>query len=174
MAQYDIIVADPPWKHLSNSDAAPGRNPRRHYPLMSDTELRLLNIPKASPSLMFLWTTVPMLARSMWIMRSWGFDYVSQMVWVKDKIGTGHWCRNRHEIVLIAKHGAFPCPSPAPFESSVIEAPRREHSRKPESLQDRIDEIWPDARRLEMFARRRRRGWDLWGNDLSHFPEGVE
>ena len=110
-----------------------------------------------------------MLARSMPILDAWGFKYVSSIVWVKSRIATGFWVRNRHEIVLVAKRGAFPCPKPAPFPDSVINAPQQEHSRKPEALQDRIDAVWPDHRKLEMFARRPRRGWELFGNQTDRF-----
>jgi len=168
---FDIIVTDPAWSFASNSKAKPGRNARRHYDCMSDAEIRLLRIPAKPAALMFMWTTAPMLVRSIGILHSWGFEYVSQIVWVKSRIATGFWVRNRHEIVLIAKRGAFPCPKPAPFSDSVIEAPQAEHSVKPEALQDRIDAVWPDADKLEMFARRTRPGWASWGNQRTERDE---
>lgn len=168
---FDIVVTDPPWAFASNSKAKPGRNAMRHYECLSDAELRLMRIPAKRDALMFMWTTAPMLRRSMIIGTAWGFDYVSNLVWIKDRIGTGFWARNRHEHVLILKRGAFPCPSPAPFEDSVIEGGQREHSRKPEDLQDRIDAIWPDLTKIEMFARRQRPGWTTWGNQTEKFNE---
>jgi len=117
-------------------------------------------------ALLFMWTTAPMLERSLPIMHHWGFKYVSQMVWVKSRTGTGFWVRNRHEIILIGKRGKFPCPSPAPFSDSVISAPTMKHSQKPEALQDRIDEVWPDMPKLELFARRPRPGWTTFGNQV--------
>ena len=167
MTEYDIIRADPAWRFASNSKAKPGRNAMRHYPCMKDSEIAALPVKDwaARDALLFMWTTAPMLARSMPILDAWGFKYVSQLVWVKSRIATGFWARNRHEIVLIAKRGKFPCPKPAPFPDSVIEAPTMRHSQKPEALQDRVDAVWPTARKLEMFARRDRAGWDLWGNE---------
>lgn len=171
MTGYQIIVADPPWRFSSNSERKPGRNAMRHYPCMRDDEIAALPVPdwSARDAMLFMWTTAPMLARSMPILGAWGFKYVSQLVWVKDRIGTGFWARNRHEIVLIGKRGKFSCPRPAPFADSVIIGQQREHSRKPDALQDQIDLAWPDARRLEMFARRQRAGWDAWGNDTERF-----
>ncbi|WP_069086725.1 MT-A70 family methyltransferase [Mameliella alba] len=168
---YSIIVADPPWRFSSNSKSRPGRNAIRHYPCMTDAEICALPVKDWSDSaaLLFMWTTAPMLARAMPVLPAWGFSYVSQIVWVKDRIGTGFWARNRHEIVLIGKRGKFPCPRPAPFSDSVITGQQREHSRKPDALQDQIDSAWPEARRLEMFARRQRAGWDAWGNDTKRF-----
>jgi N6-adenosine-specific RNA methylase IME4 len=173
---FDIILADPPWKFASNSAEKPGRNPRRHYPCMTDAEIMALPVSDwaAKSALLVMWTTVPMLERSMPVLRAWGFRYKSQLVWVKDKIGTGYWARNRHEIALIATRGRFPLPDRAPFPDSVIEAPRREHSRKPDALHHLIEAAWPDAKRLEMFAREQRRGWWSWGNDTSKFNEAVK
>lgn len=170
---YDIMVADPPWHFASNSREKPGRNALRHYPCMSDAEIAALPIPDMlkEDALLFLWTTAPMLDRSMKIAAKWGLRYVSQMVWVKDRIGTGFWVRNRHEIVLIYKRGRFPCPRPAPFEDSVITGQQREHSRKPDSLQDMIDAVWPGHAKIEMFARQTRLGWDNFGNEINKFDE---
>jgi N6-adenosine-specific RNA methylase IME4 len=136
---YDIVLADPPWRFSSNSKAKPGRNAMRHYACMKDAEIAAIPIPAAKDSLLFMWTTAPMLARSMPILDAWGFTYVSHLVWLKSRIGTGFWVRNRHEIVLIAKRGKFPCPRPAPFSDSVIASPSREHSRKPDQTYARIE-----------------------------------
>ncbi len=172
--KYDIIVIDPPWEFSSNSKARPGRNAMRHYPCLTDAELSALHIPAEKHALMFMWTTAPMIARSLPVMHSWGFKYVSQLVWIKSRIGTGFWARNRHEVCVIGKRGKFPCPKPAPFADSVINAPTREHSRKPEELQDRIDAVWPDASKIEMFARQARPGWASWGNETEKFNEVTQ
>lgn len=173
---YDIIVADPPWKFASNSKDKPGRNPMRHYDCMTDAAIKALPVIEwANPkALLFMWTTVPMLERSMSVPTAWGFKYVSSLIWNKRRIGTGHWVRNRHEIVIIAKRGKFPCPKPAPFLDSIFDDPRREHSRKPDSLQIRIDEVWPDHAKLEMFARQTRPGWDVWGNQTDKYEVAAE
>jgi N6-adenosine-specific RNA methylase IME4 len=165
--RYSIIVADPPWLFSSNSEAKPGRNARRHYPCMPDAEIKRLPVftKAANSAILFMWTTVPMLERSFPVLDAWGFKYKSQLVWVKSRTSTGFWVRNRHEIVLIATRGRFPCPDVAPFKDSVIDHPTMRHSEKPETLQDMIDEIWPRRRKLEMFARRQRPGWDVFGND---------
>lgn len=175
MSRYQIIVADPAWKFASNSKAKPGRNARRHYDCMTDAEICALPVKEwaEKDAMLFMWTTVPMLVRSLPVLPAWGFKYVSQVVWVKSRIATGYWARNRHEILIIAKRGKLPCPKPILFPDSVIEAPTREHSRKPEFFQDRIDEVWPHHTKLEMNARRPRDGWALWGNQTDHFAEDV-
>lgn len=169
LAGASIVVADPPWKFASNSAARPGRNAMRHYPCMTDKEIASLPVKDSvePEALLFLWTTAPMLARSIPILGAWGFRYITQLVWIKDRIGTGYWVRNRHELVLVAKRGKFPCPRSAPFADSVIDEKRGEHSEKPEALQDAIDATWPDARKVELFARRDRPGWTVWGNKVA-------
>lgn len=168
---FDIMVIDPPWRFSSNSADKPGRNAMRHYPCMSDAEIAALPIRQimARDSLLLMWVTAPMLERAMAIPPRWGFSYRSQLVWPKRKIGTGFWVRNRHEPVLLYRRGNFPCPRPAPFPDSIISGDQREHSRKPESLQDQIDRAWPDARKVEMFGRRERAGWSVIGNEVGKF-----
>ena len=170
-----VMVIDPPWAFSSNSVEKPGRNARRHYPCMSDDDIAALPVMEllAPNALVFVWTTAPMLERSMAVAQRWGrLRYVSQLVWVKSRIGTGFWVRNRHELVLIYRRGKFPCRRPAPFADSIIAGQQREHSRKPDGLQDRIDEVWPDLPKVEVFARQRRPGWEAIGNELDRFPAG--
>ena len=174
---FSIILADPPWRFSSNSDARPGRNPRRHYPCMTDAEIAALPVRgiAAPDALLLMWTTAPMLVRSLPILPAWGFRYVSQLVWVKHAIGTGFWVRNRHELILIATRGRFACPRPAPFGDSVIVANRREHSRKPDALHAMVEAVpaWAGLRKVELFARAPREGWMTWGNDAGRFTPRV-
>lgn len=166
---YDIIVADPPWHFKSNSKQRPGRNAMRHYACMELADIKALRPDAAPNALLYLWVTSPFLAEGMDVLSEWGFTYKSSLVWVKDRIGTGYWARNRHELVLIGRRGKFPLPPACPHADSVLSGGQREHSRKPEALQDQIDAAWPAARKLEMFARRPRLGWDVWGNETEKF-----
>lgn len=171
MQDHEIIVIDPPWKFSSNSKEKPGRNAMRHYPCMTDDEIRALPVRDWAEKncLMFMWVTAPMLRRAIDIPEAWGFKYVSELIWVKERIGTGFWVRNRHEPVLIYKRGKFPCPRPAPFNDSIISGQQREHSRKPDFLQDHIDQTWPEMSKLEVFSRQQRIGWTNWGNEVGKF-----
>ena len=171
MNKYQIVYADPAWKFASNSKGKPSRNPMRHYPCMTDAEISEIPVAEwtEKDALLLMWTTAPMLVRSLSILPAWKFKYVSQVVWVKDHIATGYWARNRHEILLICKRGKFPLPDQCPFPDSVITEPKREHSRKPDSIRNRIAEVWPDARKLEMNARIKVEGWDVWGNEVEKF-----
>lgn len=175
LGRFDVILADPPWAFASNSVQRPGRNVRTHYPTLSVAEICAMPVPQLAQrdALLLLWITVPHAHRTAEVCGAWGFAPVSQVVWVKSRIGLGHWARNRHELLVIAKRGDFPCPRPALFPDSVITAPTREHSRKPDLVHERVDARLFQARRIELFARQRRLGWVAWGNEVDRF-EGVE
>lgn len=168
---FEVILADPPWRFTSNSEARPGRNARRHYPTMPLVEIIAMPVRAiaAQDALLFLWVTVPFADRGPEVMRAWGFRYVSQVVWIKDRIGTGYWARNRHELLMIGTRGGFACPKPALFPDSVILGGQREHSRKPDVVQNLIDARLGHRRRLELFARARRPGWTAFGNEVGKF-----
>lgn len=176
---FDIILADPPWRFKSNSEAKPGRNAMGHYDCMELEEIEALPVKEiaAKDSLLLLWVTVPFLPYGLDVAKAWGFTYKSELMWAKDRVGTGFWARNRHEVVLICRRGSFPCRGKgenSPFPDSVIEGQQREHSRKPDQLHEWIDAVpqWKDrTARLEMFARESRPGWAAWGNETSKFDK---
>jgi N6-adenosine-specific RNA methylase IME4 len=127
--------------------------------------LPVLNL--ASPdAVLFMWTTAPHLRESFDVLVAWGFEYKTCVVWVKDKIGLGYFVRNQHELLLVATRGDMPSPSPANRPPSVIIAPRREHSRKPDEAYDFIERMYPELPKIELFARNARDGWRVWGNQV--------
>ena len=73
--------------------------------------------------MLFLWATVPMEWEAHEVLRAWGFEYRSQFVWLKDRVSTGFWCRNKHEILLIGTKGNPPAPAPGEQSASVLKAP---------------------------------------------------
>jgi N6-adenosine-specific RNA methylase IME4 len=102
------------------------------------------------------------------VMRGWGFAYKSNFVWVKDELGTGFWNRNRHELLLIGTRGRIPAPAPGTQWGSVIEAPRREHSRKPDAVFELIESYFPNLPKIELNRRGSPRpGWAAWGNETT-------
>lgn len=168
---YDIILADPPWKFTSNTKDRPGRNAMGHYDCMKLDDIAALPVRDlvGRDAMLFMWTTAPFAVLSQKVYEEWGFTYVSQLAWPKQRAGTGFWVRNQHEIVYVCKRGKFPCPKPAPFPTSLIPGAQRQHSRKPDWLHEQIDTVWPDARKLELFAREGRPGWTVWGNETGKF-----
>ncbi len=161
--KYDVILADPPWKYaFSVSD---NRKVENHYPTMSVEELLKLEVPVAEDSVLFLWVTVPKLKEGLKVLEGWGFEYKTGMVWVKDRIGMGYYVRNQHELLLIGTKGNIGVPLPENRSSSVIHAPRTKHSAKPDEIYNKIEKMYPGRKYLELFARKRKEGWNTWGNE---------
>jgi N6-adenosine-specific RNA methylase IME4 len=172
--KYPVILADPPWHfEVYNEDSGVERAAANHYPTMALAEICKLPIADlATPdAVLFLWTTAPHLREAFEVLAAWGFQYVSNFVWVKDKFGLGYWVRNQHELVLIARRGDLPTPAPACRPPSVIQAPAREHSRKPDEAYALIERMYPELPKIELFARARRPGWDAWGNEVIPSPD---
>lgn len=166
--QYNVILADPAWRFEPYSRVTGlDRAADNHYPTTPLQELMDLDVPGASAKdcVLFLWATAPMLLEALALMRAWGFNYKSHCVWVKDKIGTGYWFRNQHELLLVGTKGNIPAPAPGTQSSSIISAPLGRHSEKPSIVHEIIEKIYPNVPKIEMFARESRYGWDAWGNE---------
>jgi N6-adenosine-specific RNA methylase IME4 len=164
--RYSVIYADPPWDYeFSRSES---RSVGNHYPTMTIEELADVPVPSLAEkdAVLFLWATSPKLSVSLNLMDCWGFDYRTCMVWVKDRIGMGYYARQQHEILLIGKRGEPALPLESDRPSSVVNAPRGEHSAKPEVFYEIIERMYPGRSYLELFARSRRDGWISWGNQI--------
>lgn len=164
--QFDIIVADPPWSFKTYSEKGMQKSAENHYDCMQIEDILKMKIPAAKNCLLVLWATSPMLLEALNVMMVWGFKYKSSMVWDKQIIAHGYWSRNQHEFILIGTKGYVRAPLNKIRRSSVISERRTQHSKKPEALQDYLDLSYPKAKKLEMFARRKRQGWTVWGNEL--------
>ena len=144
---------------------------RNRYPTMTLEEICALRVGEIAHenAVLFMWATSPKLAECMEVIKAWGFNYRTDMVWVKDKIGMGYHVRERHEDLLIAKRGELPPPPVEARPDSVIEAPRLEHSAKPHVFYDLIDSMYPSVRKIELFGRapKQREWWTTWGNQAS-------
>jgi len=171
-ADYSVIYADPPWRYEFAPDDM--RSVEAHYPTMETEEIKgylaAKGVRVAPDAILFLWATAPKLEDALDVMRAWGFRYRTNMAWVKDGIGTGIWFRGKHELLLLGVRGSPRPPAPADRPPSVLEAPRGEHSEKPEAVYEIIERMTPGARRIELFARRRRPGWDALGLELEPEP----
>lgn len=169
--KYDIIYADPPWRHDSDKK---GNVRPLHYPRMSQKEICMLPIHqiRQNDCILYLWTTAPHTADAIDVIDKWGFKYKSQFVWVKDKIGLGYWARNQHELLLIGTCGKVSPPEPSLRISSVFEYKRGRHSEKPLQIRNHIDTMFPDKSKIELFARPLpmlkgiNDGWDYWGDEV--------
>ena len=173
--KYQIIYADPPWHFKVRSDKGKGRSAENHYPTMSLKDIQDIGIDlrvvEADNCILFMWATYPNLKETFSVIESWGFEYKTvAFTWLKvysdgsPVCGLGYWTRANAEICLLATRG-----HPKRVSKGVYQAiltPQREHSRKPDEIRDRIVKLMGDLPRIELFAREKTEGWDVWGNEV--------
>jgi N6-adenosine-specific RNA methylase IME4 len=176
--RYPVIYADPPLAFdVYDAESGLDRAPAAHYPTMLLEEICALPVADiATPdAVLFLWTTSPHLEKAFQVLAAWGFEYRATVVWVKDKIGLGYWVRNQHELLLIGARGNMRSPAEEARPPSVIYAPRREHSRKPDEAYEIIEQMYPELPKIELFARGKARpGWSVWGNEAQGAARGTD
>ena len=165
---YPVIYCDPPWQFDNPVD----ETRKLKYATMSPEELAKLPVAKlaSADAVLFLWATGAHLKEALALLETWGFEYRSNLVWAKDRAGLGFWARGKHEHLLIAVRGSVPTPKPANRPESVINAPRGEHSAKPEIFAKIIERMFPELQKIELFARKSRKGWAVWGNEVKESP----
>jgi N6-adenosine-specific RNA methylase IME4 len=176
--KYGVILADPEWKFEVWSEAGlTNASADNHYPTSELAVIKARDVPSiaATECVLFLWATVPMLPQALDVMNAWGFTYKTSFVWTKDRWGTGYWNRNQHEYLLVGTRGNVPAPAPGTQCSSVISAPVREHSVKPEKSLELIEAYFPTLPKIELNRRGPPRpGWDAWGNEVEAGNEPTE
>lgn len=174
LGKSSVILADPPW---DDDFGANRRSTENHYPTMSIEEILAMPVSAIAHdrAMLFLWTTSPMLVMGLETAKTWGFEYRTQIVWVKPSIGLGKYVRQRHEILLICRRGDHPAPDATRLPDSVIEAPRAEHSAKPAIFHEIIERMYPEAERVELFRRGKpRKGWKIWGAEAQMKEAAAE
>lgn len=181
MEEYEVIYLDPPWDYYGdpNKMGAAGKE----YNLMTVEELADLKIPLAKPGVVFMWATGPKLDIAMDLLKAWGLHYRGiAFVWVKTrKDGVPIKAQGVRpsvikpltELVLVASTEKLGRPLPLASEKVIqtVFAPRREHSRKPDEVRERIEALYPTASKLEMFARTKVDGWDVHGDQTDLFEQ---
>lgn len=173
MKKYNIIYADPPWKYKDSANAGK-RGAKHHYNVMSMDEIKSLNVGAiaADNCALFLWVTFPFLQEGFDLIKAWGFKYKTcAFTWVKTNkkagtffMGMGNWTRSNPELCLLGIKG-----KPKRVNSSVrnlIVAPMIGHSVKPKNTKTRIVKLMGDLPRVELFAREKTLGWDVWGDEV--------
>ena len=174
MNKYKIIYADPPWQYKVFSKKGTGRTAESYYPTMSLEDIQALPVGELADSdcVLFMWTTIPLLEDCFSVMRAWGFEYKTvAFVWIKlnrksDSLfwGMGHWTRANAELCMLATRG-HPKRKSAGVHQVII-SHIEEHSKKPDEARERIIQLVGDLPRVELFARQKTDGWDVWGNEV--------
>ena len=179
MKKYQIVYADPPWRY--NHGDIPTGGVNKHYKTMAIEEICALPVPCDKNAILFLWATTALLPEALNVMQAWGFNYKSSLIWDKVKMGVGYWFRGQHEFLLVGVRGKVKPPPSNMRIASVFREPRTTHSRKPDMVRNYISKWYPDAERIEMFARDngdkdlfgkgRFDGWDTFGNEAKNTIE---
>lgn len=185
-SKYRVIYADPPWTFATYSDKGKGRSAEAHYRCLSIEQLCEIPVAEwaAKDCVLFLWTTDPLLGQALKVIDAWGFTFKTVgFYWAKLNksaprmclmerdffTGLGYWTRANVEQCLLAARG-HPKRVAKDVRRLVI-APRREHSRKPDEIYERIERLM-EGPYLELFARNTRPGWDSWGTQARLFDNG--
>lgn len=175
---FDLIMADPPWAYEMRSDRGYAKSPEAHYRTMPLSWIKSLPVEAlAAPDcLLWLWHPAPMTPEALEVISAWGFTFKTAGHWAKvgvsgkQAFGTGYLLRNAGEPYMVATRGA---PRTTKGVRSVIIAPTREHSRKPDLAYDAAEKLMPEARRLDLFSRQHRPGWTSWGDEAGKFGGGA-
>ena len=176
ISKYNIIYADPPWNFQTYSEKGQGKTPHRHYKCLRLEDLKKLPIDKlaAKNCVLLLWVIDTHLEVALELMAAWGFKYKTiAFVWAKTTthgkwhFGQGFWTRKNPEICLLGSRG-HPKKNSWSVRQLVVE-PVRQHSRKPDRIRSDIVQLLGNVPRVELFARNRTPGWDVWGNEIQKF-----
>lgn len=174
---FDCLVADPPWR-FGDSLPGPKRGSSKHYKTLNVRDIESFPIPvMANPSILFLWRVASMQAEALRVIDAWGFTLKSELVWVKTVnvkdvcvpaglcMGMGHYVRGSHEMCLIATRGSFKVQNRSTH--SVFYTPRQLHSEKPDEFYSIVEKlVGPSARKVELFSRWKRAGWECFGDEV--------
>ena len=172
-AKYQIIYADPPWSYRDKALAG-NRGAGCKYNTQSKDWIDNLPVHDLADKdcALFLWVTMPKLNECWDLIKMWGFEYKTvAFTWVKKNKrqdswfwGMGRWTRANAELCLLATKGKPKRVSAGVH--SVIDTPIEKHSKKPNIVRNRIVELLGDLPRVELFAREKTEGWDIWGNEV--------
>lgn len=159
MKKYKTIYADPPWKY----GKAWGSGADKQYSLMSVKEISGLKIPADRNSHLYLWVPNAIIPAGLQVMEAWGFDYKTCITWVKNRSIFGYYFKGQTEQLLFGVRGSLP-----PMDrkqTTFLPARIIAHSVKPIETYRIIEAVSPPPR-LELFARYKPPGWDVWGDEV--------
>jgi len=182
--KYDVIYADPPWdyngklqfdktsKDVNNIDLSRKifiSSASFKYPTLKLDELKRLKLQEIAKDdcLLFMWTSNPHLAQAIELAEAWGFEYRTvAFVWDKMNHNPGQYTLSNCELCLVFKKGKIPTPRGARNIQQLVRSKRNGHSEKPIEVMQRIEKMFPTQDKIELFARKKFDGWDVWGLDV--------
>lgn len=177
--KYQIIYADPPWEYKQSGSKKNSRGmAKQHYTTMTTKDIGNLPIKniKTDTSVCLLWATFPNIDQALIVLDKWGFIYKTAcFVWVKKNKksntnfwGMGAYSRANAEVCLlgISKNTKAKQIVKSHAIHQIVETPIERHSKKPNEVRKRIEQLFGDVPRIELFAREKTKGWDVWGNEV--------
>jgi N6-adenosine-specific RNA methylase IME4 len=182
--RFDIIYADPPWDYggkmqFDRSSAGVDEidlnkkifisSASFKYPTLKTDILKQIPIQEIANDdcLMFMWATSPHLQQAISLGEAWGFEYRTVgFVWDKMVHNPGKYTLSNCELCLIFKRGKIPSPRGARNIQQLVRVPRGKHSEKPLEVLRNIELMFPTQSKIELFARKKIKGWDFWGLDV--------
>lgn len=173
MNKYRIIYADPPWSYQNGG--VPQGGVDKQYPTMQLSDIKALPIAEIAddPCVLMLWATFPQLQEALDVIKAWGFQYKTLgFSWLKTNkdgspfFGIGYYAKSNQEVCLLATKGKAHSLVKSNSVSSFVSTERTKHSEKPQIVRDKIIELFGDIPRIELFARQKTEGWDVWGNEV--------
>jgi len=170
--KYQIIYADPPWDYNSvihRRTRKRFKHVSEHYVIMTTKQIKELPIYKITENdcLLFMWVTSPLLPDGLDVMKSWGFKYGTvAFCWNKINPMPGSYTISQIELCLVGKKGNIPQPRGIRNSRQYYELKRTRHSQKPDEIRNRIAKMFPNQNKIELFARKKTEGWDVWGNEV--------
>ena len=175
--KYKTIYADPPWQFSNRTgNMAPEHKRLNRYSTMKLNDIKKLPVSDVADekSHLYLWVPNALLPEGLEVMKAWGFEYKTNLIWEKvrkdgmpDGRGVGFYFRNVTEIVLFGIKGDNNRTlQPGRSQVNLLRSMKREHSRKPDEWIDLIERCSPGPY-LELFARGDRKNWDMWGNQAT-------
>jgi len=184
MKKYQIIYADPPWayrqKQINFQSYDKGKkyfnDVTEHYSTMSNEEIKILDVAKISDNdcLLFLWITSPNLDIGIETGKAWGFEFKTvAFVWDKKRTNYGFYTLSQVELCLVFKRGKIPKKAVNNIKQFLSEKLGK-HSAKPDEIRKRIEMMFPTQDKIELFARQKTEGWDVWGNEVESDIEFKE
>jgi N6-adenosine-specific RNA methylase IME4 len=174
---FDIIYSDCPWFYRGRKQfgfagdvGVDTGGAIDQYETMKIEEICALPVKQivAPDALLFLWVTGPMVPDAMKVIEAWTFKYATiGFVWEKRRTNPGYYTLSECEVCLVAKRGRIPKPRGSRTERQFVSELRGKHSAKPGVVRQRISNMFPSQRKIELFSRDRVAGWTSWGRDVS-------
>lgn len=182
--KYDIIYCDPPWDYGGKMqfDKSGKKDLNSNweknifisaanfkYPTVKTKDLKKIPITEIASDdcLLFMWVTSPHLKQGIELGEAWGFNFRTvAFVWDKMVHNPGQYTMSYVELCLVFKRGRIPKPRGARNIKQLVRVPRGKHSQKPIEVLKGIEKMFPTQKKIELFARHKPKGWDVWGLDV--------